>query len=173
MVHSEDAAGNVAENTADSKGKPLEFVVDKTAPTINVIDLENGKTYAEENKNVHFSAADNLRLSEITVYLDGNEHVRFTAEDIQKALENSEDLSFIVPGDSTKAHNVSISAVDAAGNVFTEEITDFFVTTNLFVRYFNNKGLFFGSIGGFTGILALLIILLTAKKKKQQDQKAA
>ena len=56
------------------------------------------------------------------------------------------EFTFDIPGDSTGAHQVKIVCTDAAGNEQTEEITNFYVTTNLFVRYYNNKPLFFGSI---------------------------
>ena len=52
---------------------------------------------------------------------------------------------------------MKIVCTDAAGNEQTEEITNFYVTTNLFVRYYNNKPLFFGSIA--------------AKKKKNDKEK--
>ena len=43
--HSEDAAGNVAENTLDTKDAEVGFGVDATKPNIVVENLENGVTY--------------------------------------------------------------------------------------------------------------------------------
>lgn len=58
------------------------------------------------------------------------------------------------------ACRIQICFVDAAGNETIEEFTDFYVTTNLFIRYFNNKPLFYGSIGGVAAV-ALAAVFLT------------
>ena len=60
---------------------------------------------------------------------------------------------------------------DAAGNEQTEEITNFYVTTNLFVRYYNNKPLFFGSIAAVVVIAGVVIALAAGKKKKNDKEK--
>lgn len=53
----------------------------------------------------------------------------------------------------------------AAGNKITKEIKDFYVTTNLFIRYYNNKLLFFGSIAGFLLIVGVIVYAIVRKKK--------
>ena len=91
-----------------------------------------------------------------------------SAEDIEELLADSGELTFDISGDSTNSHKVKIVCIDAAGNVQEEEITNFFVTTNIWVRYYTNKALFFGSIGGVILLAALIIFLVVWKKKKNE-----
>ena len=166
-VRSEDAAGNVSENFLDTKDAALSFGVDKTAPTLVVQNLESDATYGVETLDVLFSANDNLLLDSVAVYLDDMQTpVRtWNAEEIAQLLAEGADFTFPVPGDSTEAHTVKFVCTDAAGNETVVEVSDFYVTTNLWVRYWNNKGLFFGSIGALAAFAAGIIVLLTKKKK--------
>ena len=161
---------HVAENTLDTKDKEISFGVDKTKPNIVVTNLESGKTYPLEGLTVSMSVNDNLLLESVTVYLDNYDkaYKSWNAEEIANILEGDDSFEFYVAGDSTGAHNVKIVCTDAAGNEQVEEITDFYVTTNLFVRYYNNKVLFFGTIGGVILVAGLVVALVVIKKKKQQ-----
>lgn len=165
-LHSEDAAGNIAENTLDTKQTEINFGVDKTVPTINVKNLESGKTYPVDSIDVMLAASDNLKLSKVSVLLDGSECASWSETALEEIINSGDDFTFVVAGDSKDAHEVKIIAVDAAGNKFEQDVSDFYVTTNLWVRYFNNKALFFGSIAGFVILIALVIFLVISKRKR-------
>lgn len=169
--YSEDAAGNIAENTLDTKKQEIGFGVDKTKPNMVVTNLESDTTYPLENLTVSLSAGDNLLLQSVVVYLDdySKAYKTWTAEEVAAIVANQGEFTFDIPGDSTGAHQVKIVCTDAAGNEQTEEITNFYVTTNLFVRYYNNKPLFFGSIAAVV-VIAGVVIALTAGKKKKNDK---
>ena len=117
---------------------------------------------------VNMSISDNLLLSSITVYLDdyNTPYKTWTTEEIESIIAENGEFTFDIAGDSTSAHRVKIVSVDAAGNEQVKEITDFFVTTNIWVRYYNNKGLFFGSIGGVILLAGLIVFWVGWKKKK-------
>lgn len=167
-VRSEDKAGNVSENFLDTKDASLSFGVDKTKPTVVVQNLESGSTYAVETLEVLFSASDNLLLDSVAVYLDDMTAPLKTwnAEEIAQLLADRADFTFSVPGDTTEAHTAKFICRDAAGNETEVEVTNFYVTTNILVRYWNNKGLFFGSMGGVLAAVAAVVALLAKKKKK-------
>ena len=171
--YSEDAAGNIAENTLDTKKQEIGFGVDKTKPNMVVTNLESDTTYPLENLTVSLSAGDNLLLQSVVVYLDdySKAYKTWTAEEIAAIVADQGEFTFDVPGDSTGAHQVKIVCTDAAGNEQTEEITNFYVTTNLFVRYYNNKPLFFGSIAAVVVIAGVVIALAAGKKKKNDKEK--
>lgn len=171
--YSEDAAGNIAENTLDTKKQEIGFGVDKTKPNMVVTNLESGTTYPLENLTVSLSAGDNLLLQSVVVYLDdySKAYKTWTAEEVAAIVANQGEFTFDIPGDSTGAHQVKIVCTDAAGNEQTEEITNFYVTTNLFVRYYNNKPLFFGSIAAVVVIAGVVIALAAGKKKKNDKEK--
>lgn len=168
--HSEDAAGNVAENTLDTKDAEVGFGVDATKPNIVVENLENGVTYAVENMTVKMSISDNLLLGSITVYLDdyNKAYKSWSAEEISAIIAENGEFTFDIAGDSKSAHKVKIVCTDAAGNEQVEEITGFYVTTDIWVRYYNNKALFFGSIAGVLVLAGLIVFLVVYKKKKNE-----
>lgn len=167
LIHSEDAAGNVAENGLESKDKEISFGVDKTKPNIVVTNLDSDKTYPVDNLSVVMSASDNLKLASVVVSLDGKEYKSWNEEDLQKLVSKKADLTFTITGTSTAAHSVRIVSKDAAGNENVNEIKNFFVTTNILVRYYTNKILFFGSIGGVLLLAGGLTVLIVLKKKKK------
>ena len=168
-VHSKDKAGNVAENTLDTKATEISFGVDKTPPNVVVANTESGETYAKESHTVLMNIDDNLKLASVTVYLDGEEYAVWTGAELEAIVAENGEFSFEVSGDSTKAHNVEIVSLDSAGNETVVEIEDFYVTTNLLVRYYNNKPLFFGSIFGVIALIAFIIFLIVYKRRKREQ----
>ena len=167
VIHSEDSAGNIAENALDTKNKEISFGIDKTQPTVNLKNIENGKTYALDSMSLQMSATDNLKLSVVTVYLDGKEYKKWSGKELENIIAQGGNFNFEINGDSTSAHTVKVIAADAVGNECSEEIHGFYVTTNLWVRYYNNKALFFGSIGGLIFVAGLIVFLTVWKKKRR------
>ena len=165
VLHSEDASGNIAENTLDVKDKEISFGIDSTVPNINITNLESKTTYALENLSVIMLANDNLLLDSITVYLDdfNTAYMTWNAAEIAEVLAGTGEFVFDVPGGSSSAHNIKVVCVDAAGNEQVVEINDFYVTTDAWVRYVNNKPLFYGSIGGGIGLAAMAVLFVTRK----------
>ena len=165
--HSEDAAGNIAENTLDTKNKEIRFGVDKTKPNVVLDNLESGQTYPLEKLKVSMIANDNLLLNSVVVYLDNYDKAYKTwdAKEIADIIGKNGEFTFDVSGNSTRAHKMKVVCTDAAGNKITKEIKDFYVTTNLFIRYYNNKLLFFGSIAGFLLIVGVIVYAIVRKKK--------
>jgi len=177
-VESDDKAGNEAKNDQDTKDKAINFGVDSTLPIINIENLESKTTYALDNMTVTMSVKDNLKLTKVIVELDGAEYKTWSAEELEEIIKNGGNFSFDIAGDSTDAHNLVVYAIDAAGNgekisdtelpANAEEVEDFYVTTNLWVRYYTNKPLFFGSIAGVIVLAGLIVFLVVYKKKKNE-----
>ena len=169
-VESDDAAGNSAKTDQDTKNVELNFGVDATLPIINVENLESNKTYAVDNITVNMNVKDNLKLTKVVAELDGKTVKTWSSNELDEAIRNGGNFSFDIAGDSTDAHNLVIYAVDAAGNgqkmsetelpANAERIDNFYVTTNLWVRFYTNKPLFFGTIGGSVLLIGLLIFLI-------------
>lgn len=169
-VESDDAAGNSAKSDQDTKNVELNFGVDATLPIVNVENLESNKTYAVDNITVNMNVKDNLKLTKVVAELDGKTVKSWTGAELDEAIRNGGNLSFDIAGDSTAAHDLVIYAVDAAGNgqkmsetelpANAEHIDNFYVTTNLWVRFYTNKPLFFGTVGGSVLLIGLLIFLI-------------
>ena len=167
-IYSEDKAGNVAENNLDVKAMEINFAVDNTLPKLIVTNLENKRTYPLDKLSVLMQATDNMKLVSITVELDGKVVASWDEEQIQQMSNNLQDFVFDILGDTTQAHTVKITLKDVAGNECIETISDFYVTRNLWIRFINNKLLFYGSIVACL-TSGLTFILLYKRRKKRKE----
>lgn len=163
-----DAAGN-----AKNAESVVSFIVDNTPPVLFVTDLESGEEYPDELKHVIFTPNDNLVLSEIVVILNGEEIAKWNAEEISQMLRDGNEFSFEIPESNSK-QSVEIVLRDAAGNENETEkriIDGFTVSTNPFVRFYNNKPLFYGVIIAAAVAVGGIAVLLARGKKKQKVSK--
>lgn len=171
-LYSKDEAGNVAENTLDVKDLELSFAVDKTMPNLIVTNLESGVTYPTENHKVVIQALDNLKLSSVVVNLDGKEYKSWSAEEIAEIEKQNGEYVIAIPGTTTQSHTMEILLSDAANNVYTQTITGFYVTTNKWVQFYNNRLLFFGTIAA--GVVAVggtvTVTAMVARRKKKRKK---
>lgn len=156
-VYSVDAAGNINENIDETKKAEISFGVDKTKPVIVPIDFESDTQYPVEVKTVSVEIKDNLVLEGVKIYLNGSE-IKYNNND-------GETYTFDIPEKNEK-QNVRIVAVDAAGNEYELLVENFLVSTNLFVRWFNNTPLFIGSIAGVVILCGAIVLLVMFKRKK-------
>lgn len=155
-VYSVDAAGNINENIDETKKAEISFGVDKTKPVIVPIDFESDTQYPVEVKTVSVEVKDNLVLEGVKIYLNGSEI---------KYNNDGETYTFDIPEKNEK-QNVRIVAVDAAGNEYELLVENFLISTNLFVRWFNNTPLFIGSIAGVVILCGAIVLLVMFKRKK-------
>lgn len=137
-LYSEDVAGNINENIAAAKEAEINFGVDKTAPVVVPIDLESNTQYPVDVKSATVSVNDNLVLDSVEIYV-GEQKCDYETD--------GENYTFRIPSASEK-QDVSVCAVDAAGNRTNYIINGVLVTTNLLVRWYNNKLVFAGSLAG-------------------------
>ena len=163
-IYTQDAAGNVNENIDDTKEAQISFGIDKTKPIVTPIDFESGRQYAVESRTVTVEVKDNLLLGEVKIYLN-DEEVPFQTE--------GDSYTFLIPMRNSK-QTVRIVAVDSAGNEQEVYVSDFLVTTNLFVRWYNNTPLFVGTLVLLALILGLLIwwLLLLLRRKRKDEEEA-
>ena len=154
-IYSKDAAGNINENIDETKEAEISFGIDKTKPVIVPIDFESGVQYPVESKTVSIEIKDNLVLDGVKIYLNDKE-VKYNVE--------GETYTFDIPEKNSK-QNVRIVAVDAAGNEQELAVTNFLVSTNIFVRWFNNTPLFFGSIAGVVLIAGAAAFFVFRKRR--------
>ena len=172
VISSRDTAGNVPENTDEDLA--IRFAVDTTAPVLpSIVGLEDSIVKADSIQ-VKLSAMDNVRLSSITVYLNGEVLEQWT--DI---ADYSFDGTFAIP--AGLEHKVRLVVTDMTGNTLDTDNASFepgygfnrtiTVSSNFFLRFYANRPLFYGSIIALsllmTGSVALLVVL--PKKKKQKE----
>ncbi len=128
-LYSEDAAGNINENIDETKKAEITFGVDATNPVIVPLNIADDGMYNSDNYEAVVSVADNLILSEVNIWVNGE----------RVSYESEEDTCIFHVPESAKKQTIVISAEDAAGNSVAYQIKDLLVSTNFFVRWSNNK----------------------------------
>ena len=175
VVSSKDEAGNTPEN-ANYEDQSILFHVDSTAPELtSVTGLEKAVINAQA-VSVGYDVYDTIGLKSVTIYVDGAEVDQitdFTAD------ANNYDGTFNM-NESKKAQSVRLVVEDRAGNITDTDAEGFTsaypferavtISTNLFVRWYANQPLFWGSIGGVAVVgvgIGFLIFFLKKRKKSE------
>lgn len=132
-VCSEDRATNLSNNQI--KEKSVEFVIDKTPPSIVLTGIESGKQYQADSRKVLIDVRDAISLGRVELYL--NDRLVKTCEK-EELHKNPGLFSYQIPSQNFR-QNVVVCAWDAAGNENFTEPMDFLVTSNLLVQFLMNR----------------------------------
>lgn len=163
-VKTKDDAGNTPESNNQSE---IRFSVDPEKPDIvNVKGLENSSVNAKEQK-VDYLIHDSFGLKSIVATVDGKEVANIT----EFANPTNYEGNFVIKEGYQRKVNFKIT--DLAGNVTNTADTDFnpeydfnstiTVSTNIFLLWFANKWLFFGSLIGLAAIAVAIAYLIRRK----------
>lgn len=176
-ISSKDATGNSPENS-NYDNKNILFRVDSTVPEItSIIGLEKSIINAQKVK-VKYNVFDAIGLKDVKVFVNDNQ-VGKTIESFDADLNNYSG-SFVI-NERSSAQKVRVVVEDLAGNItdtnsknfnsayeFNKSVT---ISTNIFVRWYANKLLFWGSICGVVIILFGVLWFVFAVKNKKNKQK--
>ncbi|MBR4286070.1 MAG: Ig-like domain-containing protein [Clostridia bacterium] len=167
----------------------LWFKVDKTLPSITNISFKDeaknkDNKYTEinaEGTEIEFNVYDAIGIAKVEVIVDG-ESTTYEGETLGDDINNF--VGKITLAESKKQQEIVIRVTDLAGRVLDtskkeeskESIPDSFtgsilVSTNFFVRFWNDQPVFWGVVGGTLGAAALIILLIALKKRKKKDKK--
>ena len=150
------------------------FRVDSTVPEITSISGLEKKIVNATDQEIRYTIYDTMGLDSIVVYVDGD--IIFDESDFSDDPNNFNG-SFTLH-ESSNARKVNFVVTDKAGNVtdtnselftsiysFNPEIT---VSTNFFVRWFANKGLFFGTVIGGLALVGYAVVFIIRVSKKRR-----
>ncbi|MBQ8184357.1 MAG: hypothetical protein IJ036_01065 [Lachnospiraceae bacterium] len=160
--YSRDRASNESDNSA--KGKRIEFVVDKTSPSIVISGVDHEEQYRESSRQITLDVEDNVCLAGVKVVLNGVETIYEAAE----AQGSDGRLTFRVEG-ANQWQELMVTAYDEAGNEQNSQTIRFLITPNLLAQFFMNRDLV-GSVLGITlGVLQIAgVIWLWRTRKKER-----
>lgn len=173
IFSTKDEAGNAMNNTSvKRKGQnlPIEFAVDKTAPTIVITGVEDGGSYRSAERTMTVDAKDNLALNEVRISING-ERQTYKAEE----LAESDGVIHAVISSARHFQEIEITASDAAGNLLGQGgikdrgrpvILRVLVTPNAKSRHYMNKYLCWGAVMGVLSITGVSIFLAVRKNRK-------
>ncbi len=122
-VYTKDRATNVQDNK--SKDAEINFAVDQTAPSIVTAGLKDGEVYKESSHNVNIDVTDNMGVTNLTVYKDGN--VIETYDETALLADNG--VESITLKESDQRQTISFVAEDVAGNIQTVVYSNILVST--------------------------------------------
>lgn len=164
-VSSRDAAGNVNENIDETKKAELRFGVDKTEPVVIPLNIESDITYSEDSKVARIDISDNMVLKNVLIQLNGE-----TVE-----TEQDEQGAYLIPlKNQGNSQDISITAVDAAGNIGNVAVKNFYITTNLFIRWYTNRQLVTGTLIAAvilaTGGIGLVLLIGSRKRRRRRAE---
>ena len=173
-LESVDRVNNTSKNNLDTKQRSIFFHVDNNDPVVNVSNLSSNETYAEESISIKMSAIDGGLLNLLEVYLDDETTPLkvWDAKEIEK-IQSGEDeesrlFTFDISGNTTSSHTLKVVASDAAGNRIEKRIENFYVTTDLWTRFVNNKPLFYGTITGLILLIGAIVFLIVRNVRKKR-----
>lgn len=176
-VSSKDEAANDA--FSDVKGASVEFVVDRTAPVVTLSGLADDGRYQTDKQVVTLIPTDDGgALKSLIVNMvddDGKvlkELVNLEGEDFITALEtNGGMITFEI--EEGLYQNVQIICADCATdengetNVLDMTVTNVSVSSNIFLIFWANTALRWGTFIGLGLVLIALVVFLVIKKKKK------
>lgn len=171
-VSSEDEALNKPQNINYEECEVL-FRVDDTKPEItNITGLEKSSVKAK-SLPVSFEVFDSIGLASVKVYVDNVEFLSIDSFDDITSYNGN----IVIPEGSNQKFKLVVE--DLAGNITdtsTEEFAPVFgfndditVSTNIFVLWYANKPLFWGSIGAVAAIIVIAAIVAVVKKRNKDN----
>ena len=167
IYHVTIASKDSVENDAISE--KFSFVIDNEPPVCTIFELKKGNVYVADSKDIRFKVTDNIEAESVIVLLNGKEIMKLEGDDIKKNMSEDGTLKITIPS-SNKSQNLIIKCIDKSGNESETEIKGFYITTNLWIRFINNKPLVIGISCAVVAIIVLIILMIIRKSNKNSTK---
>ncbi len=169
-LSSTDAAKNASTNRIrpiENRKLAVQFVVDKTAPVVNIAGIENNALYEENSKDVTVVCEDSyIDANSLVIKLDDKTLKEGKDYTVEKDVASiSAKIKVNATSDIT-AQNVKVSVKDMAQNSGDGSVENFTLSATLLMRFFANPVLVIISAVLLAGIIALVIFIVAKKRRK-------
>ena len=169
-LSSTDAAKNASTNRIrpiENRKLAVQFVVDKTAPVVNIAGIENNALYEENSKDVTVVCEDSyIDANSLVIKLDDKTLKEGKDYTVEKDVASiSAKIKVNATSDIT-AQNVKVSVKDMAQNSGDSSVENFTLSATLLMRFFANPVLVIISAVLLAGIIALVIFIVAKKRRK-------
>ncbi len=167
-IYSEDRAANNTTNKA--KAVDIEFVVDRTPPSLVMGNLDADGLYREDSHEFTLSVRDNALLEKVVLIVDGQRQA-YEGDALNEVLSDGL-ITFKLDSRRT-VQTVAAEAYDAAGNRGITDPAKFsvFVNPSAILQFYMNKPLFFGSIAGLSALIAIVIVAIVSLRRKKDRKR--
>jgi len=162
-IDSEDKATNKMNNKV--KECNIDFVIDKTPPTVVITGIEES-SYRADEREMTINLSDNTAVKCVDVIIDGKSVATYAQKEIEKAGGK---ISYMIEG-ASEPQKIEAAALDMAGNETTSEMHKVLVTSSVWIQYINNTPLLIGSILGIVLVAGGLIWFFVIRKKKEESR---
>ncbi len=162
-IDSEDKATNKMNNKV--KECNIDFVIDKTPPTVVITGIEES-SYRADEREMTINLSDNTAVKCVDVIIDGKSVATYAQKEIEKAGGK---ISYMIEG-ASEPQKIEAAALDMAGNETTSEMHKVLVTSSVWIQYINNTPLLIGSILGIVLVARGLIWFFVIRKKKEESK---
>ena len=176
-IDSVDRATNEVNNKI--KEADIEFVIDKTAPTVVITGIEDDGQYRTNERDITIATADNVAMDRVEFYVDDSEKP-VESYNAQTILRQKGELPYTLTS-SSDWQEIKAVAIDKAGNVTdtsriegsdSEKWISVLVTSNVFVQFYRNTPVLIGTIVVLILLFAFLFLVLAKRRKKDEGKTA-
>ena len=143
----------------------IDFVIDKTPPTVVITGIEES-SYRADEREMTINLSDNTAVKSVDVIIDGKSVATYAQKEIEKAGGK---ISYMIEG-ASEPQKIEAAALDMAGNETTSEMHKVLVTSSVWIQYINNTPLLIGSIPRNRSRSRRTDLVLCDQKKERRKQ---
>ncbi len=172
-ISSIDQAKNSATNRIpiqEDRKLAVQFIVDKTAPVVNIAGIEDNKLYQESSKDVTIVCEDShIDSSSLVISLD--DKVLKEGEDyvLEKDVATLTATLKVNATSDISAQSIKVIANDLAGNEGEGQVDKFTLSATLLMRFFANTPLVIITAVLLTAIIGGVVFIVIKRKKKIEE----
>ena len=177
LVYSKDTLENATTNenpAAEEYASVIAFCKDTEGPTVTLTGVEEGGFYNEASMPLLVNYFDNNEMERLNIQVvnaadenDVIDSVEYLADD--GAMEAASGKLEYTLKENAKVQKVIVTATDRAGNTSEPQSITFTMSTSAWIRFYNNKQKFYGTIAGVAGVLGMSGLMISIWRRRRRN----